>query len=193
MDSINQHIKKFSIVLDTNVLYSAPVRDIILRLAEKETFSVHWSEQILQELERNLEKKPGLSHDKIRVLITEMTRAFPDACIDTQNIDPIKLSAQENKHVVATAIQSQSEVIVTQNISDFPDNELALYNLEAQTPDEFLVHHFTLEETKTVRTVTELLEDLTNPPYTPDEYLSKLEQVGLVTFAQLLRNSGFIA
>jgi predicted nucleic acid-binding protein len=193
MDSINQHIRKFSIVLDTNVLYAAPVRDIILRLAEKETFSVHWSEQILQELGRNLEKKPGLSQDKIESLITELTRAFPDARIDTQNIDPIKLSAEEDKHVVATAIQSQSEVIVTQNISDFPSSELALYNLEAQTPDEFLVHHFTLEETKTVRTVTDLLTDLSNPPYTPEEYLSTLEQVGLVTFAQLLRTSGFMS
>jgi len=192
MDSINQHIRKFSIVLDTNVLYAAPVRDIILRLAEKETFSVHWSEQILQELGRNLEKKPGLSQDKIESLITELTRAFPDACIDTQNIDPIKLSAEEDKHVVATAIQSQSEVIVTQNISDFPSSELTLYNLEAQTPDEFLVHHFTLEETKTVRTVTELLTDLSNPSYTSEEYLSTLEQVGLVTFAQLLRTSGFM-
>ena len=38
MDSINQHIRKFSIVLDTNVLYAAPVRDIILRLAEKKLF-----------------------------------------------------------------------------------------------------------------------------------------------------------
>ena len=55
------------------------------------------------------------------------------------------------------------------------------------------MHHFTLEETKTVRTVTDLLTDLSNPPYTPEEYLSTLEQVGLVTFAQLLRTSGFMS
>jgi predicted nucleic acid-binding protein len=67
MDSINQHIRKFSIVLDTNVLYAAPVRDIILRLAEKETFSVHWSEQILQELGRNLEKNLVFLKIKLRV------------------------------------------------------------------------------------------------------------------------------
>lgn len=192
MDSINQHISKFSIVLDTNVLFSAPARDTILRLAEKETFSVHWSEHIIQELRRNLEKKHNLPSDRIQNLITELTSAFPDACADTPNIDPIKLSAVEDKHVVATAIQSQAEVIVTQNIKDFPSSELALYNLEAQTPDEFLVHHFTLEETKTVRAVTELLSDLTDPSYTPEEYLSKLEQVGIVAFAQLLRTSGFI-
>jgi len=192
MDSINQHISKFSIIIDTNVLYSAPLRDIILRLAEKETFSVHWSEYTLIELRRNLSQKNGMPEDKIEKLIQRITTAFPDACVLNPNIDPIKLTAKEDRHIVAAAIQSHAEVIVTQNISDFPEDELSFYNIEAQTPDEFLVHHFTLEETKTVRTVSELLKDLTNPPYSTDEYLTILEQVGAVAFAQLLHASGFI-
>lgn len=192
MDSINQNISKFSIIIDTNVLYSAPLRDILLRLAEKETFSVHWSEHTLTELKRNLSDTNGMPNDKIENLIDKITTAFPDACVSNPDIDPIKLTAEEDKHIVAAAIQSHAEVIVTQNISDFPESELSLYNIEAQTPDEFLVHHFTLEETKTVRTVSELLKDLTNPPYSPEEYLTILEQVGAVAFAQLLRASGFI-
>lgn len=192
MDSINQHISKFSIIIDTNVLYSAPLRDILLRLAEKETFSVHWSEYTLTELKQNLSEKNGMPNEKIENLVTEITKAFPDACVSNPDINPIKLTAEEDKHIVAAAIQSHAEVIVTQNISDFPANELAFYNIEAQTPDEFLVHHFTLEETKTVRTITELLEDLINPSYSTEEYLAKLEGVGAVAFAQQLRASGFV-
>lgn len=189
MDSINRHISKFSAVIDTNVLLSAAARDIILRLAEKDTFTIRWSTIILEELENNLQAKLELSPEQARSLINALTNAFPHACVPEINVDPVHISAEHDKHIVAAAVQSGSEVIITQNIKDFPEEELAHYHITAQTPDEFLMHHFTLEETKTVQTVHELLSDLHEPPISLLEFLDHLETIGIISFANALRNT----
>lgn len=188
MDSINRHISKFSAVIDTNVLMSAAARDIILRLSEKDTFTVRWSNIILDELEKNLQAKLGLSPEQSHNLICALTTAFPQANVPKINIDPIQISAEQDKHVVAAAVQSASEVIITQNIKDFPPEELSHYHIEVQTPDEFLMHHFTLEETKTVQTVQELLLDLQKTPMEINDFLNHLESIGIINFANALRN-----
>jgi hypothetical protein len=43
-------------MLDANVLVPIHLTDLLLRLAEAETYRPLWSEQVLQEIERNLPK-----------------------------------------------------------------------------------------------------------------------------------------
>jgi hypothetical protein len=45
---------------------------------------------------------------------------------------------EKDRHVVAVAVMSRSQVIVTSNIQDFPDTALDPFGISAQTPDEFL-------------------------------------------------------
>ena len=44
----------FTAVLDASVLYPLPLRDTLLRVAEAELYDPCWSEQILDEVARNL-------------------------------------------------------------------------------------------------------------------------------------------
>ena len=47
----------------------------------------------------------------------------------------------DDRHVLAAAICAGAQVIVTNNIKDFPTNDpLAPFGIEAQTPDEFMLH-----------------------------------------------------
>ena len=56
----------FTAVLDACVLYPAPIRDILLNLADLDIYSPKWSEIIQEEWIRNLlENRPDLSKPKM--------------------------------------------------------------------------------------------------------------------------------
>lgn len=72
----------FPVLLDANVLVPIHLTDLLLRLAEAEaeTYRPLWSEQVLQEVERNL-PKVGLTPEKATHRVGVMRREFPDAMV----------------------------------------------------------------------------------------------------------------
>ena len=71
-----------------------------------------------------------------------MDRHFPDALVVGFEplIDGISLPDPRDRHVLAAAIKGQADVIVTQNLKDFPQEQLDLYQIEAQHADRFLLN-----------------------------------------------------
>ena len=59
-------------------------------------------------------------------------------------IDSLTLPDPDDRHVLAAAIRSSAEVIVTYNLKDFPAETLAKFDIEAQHPDDFLLSLFDL-------------------------------------------------
>ena len=166
----------FTVVLDACVLYDSLLRDILLRLAEKELYQPIWSNIICNEVRRNLSKK--VSTEKVDKLITIMNKAFPEAVIDDYSILPSINESQINekdRHVLATAISSNAQVIVTSNLKDFPNEVLSEYNIEAQSPDEFLVNLFYLSFDKVYNSFIEMNKSLNNPPITREELIKMFE------------------
>jgi hypothetical protein len=101
-------------------------------------------------------------------------------------IPVLKLPDPNDRHVLAAAIRSSSDVIVTFNLKDFPAAILASYSVEAQHPDEFLTHLLDLHPWTFCKTVREQREDLVNPTQTAIELLETLERQGLpLTTARL--------
>lgn len=70
----------FPAVLDANVLVPIHLTDILLRMAEAETYRPLWSEQILLEVERNL-PKVGVTAQKAKRRVAVMREFFPDAMV----------------------------------------------------------------------------------------------------------------
>lgn len=68
-----------------------------------------------------------------------MDRHFPDALVVGFEalINGISLPDPRDRHVLAAAIKGQADVIVTQNLKDFPQEQLDPYRIEAQHPDDF--------------------------------------------------------
>ena len=191
MDPINFRIPKFTVLVDTNVLYRAYLRDIILRLALKDTFKIHWSEDIMQELEESLKKNAGVDDKHFSYIRERMSAAFPDALIpgDGEVVPKITLPDSKDVHIVAAAIRGRCDLIVTSNTKDFPSEVLALFGIEVQHPDEFLNHHLSLEKVVTLETVKEHIQALQNPSLTFDEYLGCLVNAGLVIFPSQLKEA----
>ncbi|MGB0930642.1 MAG: hypothetical protein ACPGVB_07695 [Chitinophagales bacterium] len=71
---------RFNVVLDACVLYPAPIRDLLLNLAEQGLYSPKWSEIIQEEWLRNLLlNRPDLKRRKLSRTVRAMNNAFPDA------------------------------------------------------------------------------------------------------------------
>ena len=63
--------------LDANVLLPAYLRAVILDLADAELVRVHWGEQVLAEVRRNLLKpKFGMTSAAVDKLLRDMRNAF---------------------------------------------------------------------------------------------------------------------
>lgn len=94
-------------------------------------------------------------------------------------IDSVELPDPDDRHVLAAAICSSADAIVTFNLADFPDNELEKYSLEAVHPDDFLCSQLSLDIIKGCTAAKHCRERLTQPAYSVDEYLANLRRQNL--------------
>jgi hypothetical protein len=76
--------------------------------------------------------------------------------------------------VLAAAITTHADLIVTKNLGDFPAARLAPYGIEARHPDTFVRNLLELDEESALAAVAEHRASLQNPPKSPDEYLDTL-------------------
>ena len=105
-------------------------------------------------------------------------------------IEALTLPDPDDRHVLAAAIRSGAGVIVTSNLADFPRETLARYGIEAQHPDEFIVHLLHLAPDLVCSAAKKQRESLKKPPMTVNEYLDSLERQGLPQTVATLRQLG---
>ena len=134
----------FVALLDANALYAAYLRDALLRLAEAEVYQVRWSRQILDEMSRNvLENNPDLPRENMERLMKTMERAFPEAMVTGyEPLIPSMTNDPKDRHVLAAAVRGRADVLVTSNVRDFPPGASEPYDVDVQTPDEFLSYQW---------------------------------------------------
>lgn len=164
----------FNVVLDACVLYDSYLRDFLLRLAEQELYQPFWSSIICDEVKRNLLKR-NIIEGKVNRLISFMNEAFPESMIDNYSTLPSLTNIEINDkdvHVVSAALSSNSQVIVTCNLKDFPNEILNKYSIEAQSPDIFLRNLFHLSHSKVINAFKEMHKTFHNPPVSIEELIS---------------------
>lgn len=178
----------FTVVFDANVLYPAPLRDFLMRLALTDLFRAKWTNMIHDEWIRNvLIKRPELKEQLKRT--RQLMNASVRDCLveDFEYLIPtIELPDEDDRHVVAAAIHGHADMIVTFNLKDFPESALEKHKLEAQHPDDFIYHQMGLQPALVCQAAAEHRASLKNPPKTQDEYLDTLLKQGLTqTVAEL--------
>lgn len=190
-------MQKYAVIYDANVLYPAPLRDLLLQLATARLFRAQWSHKINDEwIESLLKKEPQRDRTKLENTRDLMTKAVPD-CIVTgfeHLIPTINLPDPDDRHVAAAAIHAKSDAIVTFNIKDFPEAVLAPYNLEAIHPDDFINAQIDLDQGTVISAATACCRRLKNPSKTGKEYLGILRKQGLPkTYAALTPFEGVLS
>lgn len=79
-------------------------------------------------------------------------------------IPTLTLPDQNDRHVLATTIRSQSSVILTFNLRNFPETELEKYDVEGQHPDAFISDLIDLNVAKVFAAIANHPQSLKNPP-----------------------------
>ena len=180
-----------TVVLDACVLYSAPLRDFLLYLAQQKLYKPRWSDRINDEWIRNvLKKRPDLdrrSFDRLRFMMND---TFPRANVKgfERLSKGLSLPDADDIHVLAAAIKSNADFIVTFNLKDFPSKELAKHGLKVAHPDDFLMSLIEGFPVKAAQAFVNQVDNLTNPPITADEILEKFRKANLKNTANLLEN-----
>ena len=176
-------------LLDACVLYPAPLRDLLLELSAAGLFRAKWTEQIQEEwITRLLENRPDLERARLERTRALMAAAVPDCLVQEYEslIPSLDLPDRDDCHVLAAAIHCNADVIVTLNLGDFPQEELARFDLEAQHPDDFIVRQFALNTAAVVVAAQRCRARLKLPPRSALEYLGTLQAQSLPQTAELL-------
>jgi len=151
----------FSAQLDTCVLYPSYLRDVLLQIAQHGVYRALWSAEILDELARTLRVRHlARGHDAhtvdayVRRLLEQMDMAFPDALVENWHslVPTVTLPDPNDRHVVAAAIVGRADVIVTQNLRDFPPEALPS-PLLVQNADTFLLDSLDLHPAAVIAAV----------------------------------------
>lgn len=151
----------FSALLDTCVLLPSRARDVLLEVASTGAYRPLWSSKILAELDRTLRLllgKRGVSQEEIDAYLTRLFRqmetAFPDALVtDWESLaETVQLPDPDDRHVVAAARAGRADVIVTDNLADFPPTALPA-PLARQSLDDFLLDALDLHPVQVISAV----------------------------------------
>lgn len=170
---------KFTAVLDANVLFPLNVRDLLLTFAENGLYTVKWSSKLLEEMFGVFEKKRfPLNETEKEIQIKMYNKAFPDALVENYQklIPSIELPDENDRHVVASAIKCNANVIVTYNLKDFPNDYLKTLGLTAIHPDPFIADMIDLSPKKCVEALTEMILRRDCPPITVNEFLQRINK-----------------
>ena len=177
-------------VLDACVLYPAQLRNFFLRLAEVNLIDPFWSDEIQNEWTRNVLKNcPDVKREKLERTHRKMNARFPHSLVrEYESLVPtLHLPDPKDRHVLAVAIHTKAEYIVTFNLKHFPKSALQPYNVEAVLPDELVARLIREAPILVLRVANDHRLSLTRPSFSANEYIAMLEKQGLSKTVAFLR------
>jgi predicted nucleic acid-binding protein len=185
-------LPRLTVVYDACVLYPAPLRDLLIRLGMAGLVQARWTDQILDEVFRNLlKKRSDLSPTRLARTRTLMNAAIRDVVVQdyAEIIESIELPDRDDRHVVAAAMRCEADCITTWNLRDFPATVMVELGIEVITPDELLCRLLVLKESATLSVVRSQAAALKSPPMTLLTLIDVLENNQLARFCEHVRTA----
>ncbi|WP_215639664.1 PIN domain-containing protein [Bifidobacterium longum] len=176
-----------TVVLDANIFPSTWLTDLFLSPAEHTgLLEIIYSDTILEESRRAMIDDLGFAAHWVDRYLSSIQMGFPYSRVvpDPDTMHRIVLPDPDDSHVVAAAVAAGASTIVTYNLADFPESELAPYAVKALHPDRVLTK-ILCNHTKPVADVLrEIVSSKTRPPRTMPEELEQLHRLGLHSFVE---------
>lgn len=179
----------FSVIYDACVLYPAPLRDLLMRLAMTNLFKAHWTDTIHEEWITALLRQDKYPREKLEKVRDLMDRHIKDAKVYgyEELISGLNLPDPNDRHVLAAAIKVNADAIISFNAKDFPDSVLESYGIELIHPDDFIYYQLDLNIAVSCKAVKGQRQALKNPPKTVEEFLNILQKQELPQTVSVLR------
>lgn len=173
-------------VLDACALYPPSLRDLLMRVAIAGAYEPRWTEEIHAEWIRNvLADNPNVTPAQLDRTRRLMNQTIPNCLVSGYEVHIPALSLPDtgDRHVLAAAIQAKAPLIVTFNLSDFPEAVLQTHGIRAIHPDVFLDGLFDAQPDLFLRAVRTHRASLHNPPKDAQGYIQTLRVNGLKELA----------
>lgn len=165
------------VFVDSCVLYSAMLRDVLLRAAEIDLLRVRWSARVLQEVSGALARQRNIPEHKLARLHAHMNTAFPDALVDVPLMHIAGLPDSGDHHVVAAAYACDAQFVLTMNVRHFPESVLAPLSLAVIDPDSLFCGLLEKDPAGVIQAVSAAAESKMRPPMDAQEVLESLRVV----------------
>lgn len=182
--------RQVTLFLDTNVLYSAGCRDLLIASSIAGLCHCRWSGEVLVELASALRRtRPDLHPGQIRGLLAALASACPEALLQPGPASDLALPPMvdpADAHVLRGAVRAQAQVILTFNLKHFPRRLLGLHGLVGMTPDHWLCSMARSAPADMLAIVERCRSRLVRPPLTRAQHLAALRRSGLTRFADFL-------
>jgi predicted nucleic acid-binding protein len=181
----------FVVLYDACVLHPNTLRDLLIRVAQAGLVQARWTDTILDETFASVAQRrpdiPPANLERTRKLMCEAVRD----CLVTgfePIVEVLSLPDPDDRHVLAAAIRAGAQVIVTDNLRDFPAAVLEQWNIEAKSADDFVLDQLHLDAPSIYVAVQQIADARRNPPQTFADILDALERNGLVASTAFLRS-----
>ena len=185
-------MSNFTVIYDACVLYPAPLRDLLVRLATTGLFRARWTDDIHDEWIRNvLQNRDDLTREQLNRTRELMDSAVADCLVTGYRplIDGLALPDPDDRHVLAATIKANAEVIVTFNHKDFPKDVLDEFEVFTQHPDDFIDNLYDLSPQTIISVARQQRAALTNPAMSPEEFIATLQVNQLANTASHLEDA----
>jgi len=111
----------------------------------------------------------------LRRTVKFMATAFPDAVVTGyEPLEAVMINSPGDRHVLAACVRGRADVLVTRNVRDFPLECCLPYDIDVQTPDQFLLYAYDLRPDGFMAAVTSMLGRNQAPPTTIAEFVESL-------------------
>ena len=179
------------VVFDACVLYPAPLRDLLMRVVVIGLVEARWTQAIHEEWTRSvLRDRPDLDASRLARTRALMDLHAPGSIVTNYAhlAAGVTLPDPDDRHVVAAALASGANEIVTVNVRDFPKSALDPFGITSIHPDAFLLSLLEESPARMIRAVSAQYHALRHPPLSPARFLEVLEKQGLTGFTEALRH-----
>lgn len=182
----------FVVVYDACVLYPSTLRDLLIRIARTGLVQAKWTNRILDEVFDNLrEQRPDLDPDLLARTRKLMVCAVRDCLVTNYESleSALALPDPDDRHVLAAAIKARAQVIVTNNLKDFPPEHVRQWDIKAKSADDFVLDQIDLDAKVVWGCVQQIADAWRRPPGRPADVLSALERNGLIRSVAALQRA----
>jgi predicted nucleic acid-binding protein len=183
----------FVVLYDANVLYPSTLRDLLIRIAQAGLVQAKWTDQILDEVFGTLTaNRRDLDPERLTRTRELMNKAVRDSLVTGYEplVEGLDLPDPDDRLVLAAAIKARAQVIVTNNLKDFPAGALDAWDMEAKSPDDFILDQIDLSRETVYGAIQRIADAREKPPATFADVLAMLERDGLVESTAALRSEG---
>jgi predicted nucleic acid-binding protein len=181
-------ISTFTVVFDSNVLFSIRLTSLLMELAMSGLFRARWSADIHAEWIAAVSEQRGIDPAALATRRECMDQAVPDGCVVGYEplIAGLKLPDPNDRHVLAAAIRCGASAIVTFNQKDFPAEIITPFGIHTRHPDDFILDVEGVDPGTLVDAARTDLAHYTNPPLSADDYIDGLRRCDVVKTAEFL-------